>query len=140
MDVDFSFYSGSGGSLFEWIEQGCTAAKVPFSGYWLRGMETLIGRESSIRPNAVNKWDSNAHGVVQADGAPLNCSRGLCQVIPSTFAAYHAETTKNQIYDPVANIAASINYIRSRYNVNESGSDLAEKVQQADPNRPPRGY
>jgi SLT domain-containing protein len=37
------------------------------------------------------------------------------QTIMSTFETYHQAGTSNNIYDPVANIAASINYIKSRY-------------------------
>src|ERR1700760_3951865 len=138
-DVQFAKFE-SDGTIAEGIEGACAAAKVPFSGYWLRGMETLTQRESSWLPNAINHWDSNASGPIAADGYPLNCSRGLAQVIPSTFAAHHVDGTSNSIYDPVANVAASIAYIRSRYDVAEDGRDLAARVQQADPKRPPRGY
>jgi len=48
--------------------------------------------------------------------------------------------TSTDIYDPVANVAASMNYIRERYHVSADGHDLASKVQQADPHRPARGY
>jgi SLT domain-containing protein len=137
--VQFTKYSG-GGTIADWIESACAAAKVPFSGYWLRGMETLTRRESSWLPNAINHWDSNATGPIVGDGYPQNCSRGLAQVIPPTFVAYHADETSDSIYDPVANIAASIGYIRARYGVAEDGRDLAAKVQQADPKRSPRGY
>ena len=63
--------------------------------------------ESGGNPNAINLWDSNAKA-----GDP---SRGLMQTIGSTFAAYHVPGTSNNIYDPLANIAAAINYARSRY-------------------------
>ena len=63
--------------------------------------------ESGGNPNAINLWDSNA-----AAGDP---SRGLMQVIGSTFAAYHVPGTSNNIYDPLANIAAAINYASHVY-------------------------
>ncbi|RKE17898.1 transglycosylase SLT domain-containing protein [Streptomyces sp. TLI_171] len=109
---------------------------------WTKGMLTIAKRESSYNAptSQVNLWDTNAHGAKQADGAPLNSSRGGWQTIPSTFAAYHVKGTSTDIYDPVANVAASMNYIRSRYHVSPDGHDLASKVQQADPNRSPRGY
>ncbi|MGW4384179.1 transglycosylase SLT domain-containing protein [Kitasatospora sp. NPDC004531] len=109
---------------------------------WTKGMLTIAKRESTYNAASgqVNLWDSNAHGAKQADGAPLNSSRGGWQTIPSTFAAYHVKGTSTDIYDPVANVAASMNYIRDRYNVAPDGHNLAAKVQQADPNRPARGY
>jgi phage-related protein len=63
--------------------------------------------ESGGNPNAINLTDSNA-----AAGDP---SRGLLQTIMSTFQAYHVAGTSNNIYDPLANIAAAINYARARY-------------------------
>jgi SLT domain-containing protein len=74
----------------------------------------LLGRvlyqmqtESGGNPNAINLWDINAQR-----GDP---SKGLMQVIGSTFAAYHVPGTSSNIYDPLANIAAAINYARHRY-------------------------
>lgn len=63
--------------------------------------------ESGGNPNAINLTDSNAQA-----GDP---SRGLMQVIMSTFQAYHVAGTSSNIYDPLANIAAAINYGRARY-------------------------
>jgi hypothetical protein len=137
--VIFTRYTG-GGSISSWIEAACAPAGVPFTGYWLKGLETLCQRESSDLPNAINDWDSNATGPIVSDGYPQNCSRGVAQCTPPTFAAYHAVGTTWEIYNPTANIAAAIIYIRSRYGVQQDGSDLAAKVQQADPTRPPRGY
>jgi SLT domain-containing protein len=37
------------------------------------------------------------------------------QTIMSTFMAYHQAGTSTNIFDPVANAAAAINYIKSRY-------------------------
>lgn len=74
---------------------------------WLSDLETIAKYESGFNPNAINLSDSNA-----AAGDP---SRGLMQTIMATFTAYHQAGTSNNIYDPVANIAAAINYIRARY-------------------------
>ncbi len=63
--------------------------------------------ESGGNPNAINNWDSNA-----AAGDP---SRGLLQTIGSTFSAYHWPGTSWDIYNPLANIAAAINYARHVY-------------------------
>lgn len=71
---------------------------------------------------------------------PFQCSRGIVQCIPQTFAQRHAPGTSVNIYDPVASIAAAMRYVRSRYGVAVDGSNLAKKVQQFDPNRRPHGY
>lgn len=63
--------------------------------------------ESGGNPNAINLWDINAQR-----GDP---SRGLMQTIGSTFAAYHIPGTSSNIYDPLANIAAAINYAKHVY-------------------------
>jgi SLT domain-containing protein/phage-related protein len=63
--------------------------------------------ESSGNPNAINLTDSNA-----AAGDP---SRGLLQTIMTTFRAYHWPGTSWDIYNPLANIAAAINYALHTY-------------------------
>ncbi|WP_055589545.1 hypothetical protein [Peterkaempfera griseoplana] len=109
---------------------------------WMQGMLTIASRESAYNsPHyQVNKGDVNAVGAPMSDGAPARSSRGGWQCIPGTFAEYHQPGTSTDIYDPVANCAASMNYIMSRYHVSRDGSNLASQVQQADPNRKPRGY
>lgn len=107
---------------------------------WTRGLLTAASRESSFNPVAVNNWDSNAHGPTRSDGAPANSSRGGLQTIPSTFAAYHQAGTSTNIYDPVANAAAAMNYVMGRYDVDRDGSNLS-KVSQFDPhNKNHHGY
>ncbi|WP_158585355.1 transglycosylase SLT domain-containing protein [Kitasatospora sp. SolWspMP-SS2h] len=109
---------------------------------WTEGMLTIASRESSYNApgSQINAWDSNAHGAIVGDGKPANCSRGGWQCIPSTFAANHVKGTSTDIYDPVANVAASMTYIRSRYKVAPDGHDLASKVPQANPHHKPQGY
>jgi hypothetical protein len=106
-----------------WIMQAIQLTGVPAS--WAGPLSVLIMRESGGNPNAINNWDSNA-----AAGHP---SQGLMQTIPSTFSAYHQPGTSWNILDPIANIAAGINYIRAVY------GDISN-VQQANPNLPPKGY
>lgn len=137
--VTYGRYSG-GGDIVGWITAACQAAGVTNVQNWIAGYQTLCMRESTDNPNAVNTTDSNATGAPVGDGNPANCSRGIAQCIPPTFAAHHAPNTSTDIYDPVANIAASINYVISTYGVSRDGSNLASNVQQADPNRPPKGY
>lgn len=140
------------------IKAGCAAAGVPYNSYWLNGYTTARARESGGDPNAANLYDSNAinpagYGSVHDYGnngtfgpalggklTPFQCSRGMWQCIPQTFAAYHAPGTSLSIYDAVASCAASIKYVRANYGVSADGSNLASRVQQFDPNRSPRGY
>lgn len=107
---------------------------------WTQGYETACTRESSLDPSAINNYDLNAWGPTVADGYPLHCSRGIAQCIPDTFATYHQAGTSTNIYDTIANIAASMNYVIHVYGVAADGSNLASKVQQFDPNRPSKGY
>jgi LysM repeat protein len=136
--VTYGRFNGSG-NIDSWISSACQAIGVP-AVHWLPGYTTLCLRESSFRPNAINHTDLNAHGPRQADGFPLHCSRGIAQCIPDTFAAHHARETSTDIYDPVANIAASMHYVMDRYGVHSDGSNLIAKVQQADKSRPAHGY
>ncbi|WP_333778755.1 transglycosylase SLT domain-containing protein [Streptomyces sp. IBSBF 3136] len=71
------------------------------------GLHKNIMRESSGNPRAINDWDVNA-----INGIP---SKGLLQVIPPTFNAYHVTGTSWNIYDPVANITAAANYAADKY-------------------------
>lgn len=138
--VRFSTNSGVAideGTARAFAEQACDRTGAPSS--WVTGVGnganllTLMFRESSYKPNAVNRDDVNATGPVQSDSAKLNCSRGYAQVIPDTFAENHQAGTSGRIYDPVANIAAAINYIWRRY------GDISH-VQQANPHRDPAPY
>lgn len=92
---------------------------------WEAGMNVLIERESSWNANIVNTWDSNAKA-----GHP---SGGLTQTIIGTFESNRNHSLPDNMFDPVANIAASINYIRHTY------GDIS-RVQQANPNLPKKGY
>ncbi|TDC22934.1 hypothetical protein E1265_14235 [Streptomyces sp. 8K308] len=71
------------------------------------GIYSNLMRESSGDPYTINMWDTNAHKNIP--------SKGLLQVIDPTFEQYHVEGTKNDIYDPVANIVAACNYAADRY-------------------------
>jgi LysM repeat protein len=137
-DVTYAQYN-AGGDVGSWTSQACGIMSVP-SANWVRGYAVLCARESSGNANAINAYDSNAHGAIQSDGYPLHCSRGVAQCIPDTFASNHVAGTSVNIYDPVANIAASMRYVMGRYGVSSDGSNLASLVQQADPSRPPCGY
>jgi SLT domain-containing protein len=108
---------------------------------WTNGLDVMAPRLSSTyNPSAVDLTDSNAYGKNQVDGNPLNADRGAFQMTPATFAEYHVAGTSTDIYDPVANGAAAINYMEHRYDVNPNGANLASNVQEANPNLPPLGY
>ena len=100
--------------------------------YWETGMMVVSARESGHNPNAQNNSDSNA-----AKGTP---SQGAFQFIEPTFRAYHEPGTSTNLRDPVAQAAAFVNYAVGRYGVSPTGEDLAQRIQQADPARSPRGY
>lgn len=107
---------------------------------WLHGYQTLIARESGGRPSAVASEPATEPGPLQADGHRLGYARGITQTIPTTFARYHQPGTSSSIYDPVANICASMNYVMHRYGVAANGHNLIALIQQADARRPPKGY
>ena len=74
---------------------------------WIGSLLRRMNQESGGNPRAINLWDSNA-----AAGIP---SQGLMQTIPPTFFAYARELAGRGIYDPFANIVASIRYANARY-------------------------
>lgn len=99
---------------------------------WLRGVDTLTGRESGHNNGAVNTEDSNAR-----KGTP---SKYAFQFIEPTFRSYWEPGTPRAQSNLVSQGAAFINYAMGRYGVHADGSNLADRIQQADPRRGPRGY
>lgn len=100
-----SIPGNTSGTQLDWVFAAEKATGTPAS--WTAAILRRIMFESGGNPNAQNNWDSNAQA-----GDP---SRGLMQTIMSTFTAYHQAGTSWNIFDPVANIAAAINYIKARY-------------------------
>ena len=94
-------------NLDGWIKESLDIMKSKGIPGSYNGLYRNIMRESSGNPNAINNWDINA-----INGIP---SKGLLQVIPPTFQAYHVAGTSWNIYDPVANITAAANYAAHRY-------------------------
>jgi hypothetical protein len=94
-------------NLDGWIRQALDIMKAKGIPGSYHGLHKNIMRESSGNPMAINDWDINA-----INGIP---SKGLLQVIPPTFKAYHVPGTSWNIYDPVANITAAANYAADRY-------------------------
>lgn len=66
-----------------------------------------MNSESGGNPNAINDWDINWQ-----NGVP---SKGLMQVIDPTFQKWRDPSLPNDIWDPAANIAASIRYTIGEY-------------------------
>jgi hypothetical protein len=66
-----------------------------------------MNQESGGNPRAINNWDINAKR-----GTP---SMGLMQTIGPTFNAYAGALRGRGVYDPLANIYASMRYALSRY-------------------------
>lgn len=66
-----------------------------------------MNQESGGNQYAINKWDINAKR-----GDP---SRGLMQTIGSTFNAYAGKLRGRGIYDPLANVYASMRYALATY-------------------------
>jgi len=93
------------GNEDRWIAQASQFSNIPAS--WVPMLKYIMNHESGGNPNAQNNTDSNARA-----GIP---SQGLMQLIPPNFRRYHAAGTPFQIKNPVANIAAAINYIHARY-------------------------
>lgn len=112
-DVTYAHYTG-GGNATLWMTEAMSIAGVSGND-WQSGLTIICNDESSNNPNVANGWDLNNNGPVQADGYDQNCSRGIAQCIPPTFAEWHCAGTSTDIYDPVANIAAAIRYIIATY-------------------------
>ncbi|MGC4986255.1 MULTISPECIES: transglycosylase SLT domain-containing protein [unclassified Streptomyces] len=94
-------------NLDGWIRESLDIMKAKGIPGSYHGLHKNIMRESSGNPMAINDWDINA-----INGIP---SKGLLQVIPPTFKAYHVEGTSWDIYNPVANITAAANYAADKY-------------------------
>ena len=92
------------GNVNSWLQQaleatGQDASVLPY-------LATIVQHESSGNPGAINNWDSNAKA-----GHP---SKGLMQTIDSTFNQYAMDGHKD-IWNPVDNAIAAINYAVARY-------------------------
>ncbi|WP_280317302.1 transglycosylase SLT domain-containing protein [Nocardia wallacei] len=98
----------AGGGVQQW--SGTFAAvlrALSMPAGWLRLGLAQMQTESGGNPRAINLTDSNAK-----KGTP---SKGLMQVIDPTFQSYRSSIYPNDIWDPGANIAASLRYTVARY-------------------------
>lgn len=100
----FSGLGAVGGNVKQWIQAAMMITGVP--GSWLGPLSVIAKKESGGNPRAINLWDINAKR-----GIP---SKGLMQTINPTFNAYKKKGM-NDIWNPIHNVVAAINYIKSRY-------------------------
>jgi WXG100 family type VII secretion target len=97
------------GNVQEWINQAIEILRqngIDVSEADAQRIWQIIQHESGGNPHAINNWDSNA-----AKGTP---SKGLMQCIDPTFDSYKL-AGHGDIWNPVDNICAGVNYAISRY-------------------------
>ena len=92
------------GSVKDWISSAVGIAGVPTS--WIAPLMQIAQHESGGNPKAINNWDINAQ-----NGIP---SKGLMQTIDPTFQS-NMMAGFGDIWNPVHNTLASIQYILKRY-------------------------
>ncbi|MEU1353886.1 hypothetical protein ABZ410_08270 [Streptomyces cinnamoneus] len=105
-------YAGSGGAVARWrpLVESVIQELGGKGGISLSDVPLVLHRidvESGGDPTAVNNWDLNA-----AAGDP---SKGLLQVIKSTFDAYAGPYKDRGQLDPKASLFAGLNYAIDRY-------------------------
>lgn len=100
------FSTANAAQARKWIAAGLRLAGIPASPANVELMLRRAMQESSLNPNVVNNWDSNARA-----GTP---SKGLFQTIDPTFNAYKVKG-HNNVFNPVDNTAAAARYMMARY-------------------------
>ncbi len=101
---------GAGDNVTRWRPVvTCVLAQLgqPVTPAYINDVFIIIAAESSGNPRAINLTDINAQR-----GDP---SRGLMQVIGTTFQAHRSHALPDDIYDPAANIYAGLAYGIGRY-------------------------
>lgn len=113
------FANWRGGGVEQW--RGVALEALRYTGYpesWIGSLLRRMNQESGGNPFAVNNWDDNARR-----GDP---TMGLMQHIPSAFQSRLPPELKGaSIFDPFANIVASIRYTVARYGSGPAGWDRA---------------
>lgn len=107
---DINDPGGQGGGVGRWsdtVRKALTMLNQPTSGGMVNTVLRRMKQESGGNPRAQNNWDVNARR-----GDP---SKGLMQVIGSTFRAYAMKGFNKNIFDPLSNILASMRYAIARY-------------------------
>jgi hypothetical protein len=100
--------ASAGTGVQQWAPQVLQAlAALGQPATWLNVVLRRMNQESGGNPNAINNWDVNAQ-----HGDP---SRGLMQTIMTTFNTYRNPAWSTNIFDPLNNIYAGLNYAIHRY-------------------------
>lgn len=100
----FAGMGAVGGNIKDWLQKALMITGTSMN--WLGPLSQMAMHESGGNPRAINLWDSNAKR-----GTP---SKGLMQTIDPTFNAYKMKGL-NDIWNPIHNAVAAINYIKARY-------------------------
>ncbi len=103
------------GSAKDWMTKALKMKNLFSDANLASGVRRLM-QESGGNPKAINNWDINAR-----NGNP---SKGVMQVIQTTFDAFK-EPGHNDIWNPIDNILASINYTLKTYGSLRAGWDRA---------------
>jgi SLT domain-containing protein len=101
-----------GGGNDHWtgiITQALRLVGLPTTPPYVQGWLQQGKTESGLNPRAVQQ----IHDINSVMG---NHARGIVQVIPPTFAAYSLPGMKD-IFNPLHNFAAGMNYAKNRYGV-----------------------
>lgn len=102
-----SYNSSAGVEQWRNLAKQALVMTNQFSESNLNALLTQMMHESGGNPNAINNWDINA-----INGTP---SKGLMQVIDPTFYANAMPGYNTNVYDPLSNMIAAINYTVKRY-------------------------
>lgn len=103
------------GSAKDWMTKALKMKNLFSDSNLASGVRRLM-QESGGNTRAINNWDINAR-----NGNP---SKGVMQVIQTTFDAFK-EPGHNDIWNPIDNILASINYTLKTYGSLRAGWDRA---------------
>ncbi|ABQ23656.1 phage tail tape measure protein [Clostridium kluyveri] len=97
-----SAISGVGGNVTNWLSAALAITGTPMN--WLPGLERLVQAESGGDPMAVNPQSVNGEHA-----------SGLLQTLYSTFESYRLPSLPDNMFNPIADAAAAIEYIKATY-------------------------
>jgi hypothetical protein len=111
--------------------------------------DTALGRQEALRRTAgrvrqqrqyIDRSRHHSHLLAQRLRRLAHPRRRHASQVHHASLAAAVPLIATNIYDPVANICASMNYVIHRYGVCLNGENFAVEMQQADAHRPPKGY
>jgi TP901 family phage tail tape measure protein len=103
----------------------------------MNGLNPGLVQKVLSQMNTESGGNPNVQQAVHDINSGANHAQGLMQVIPTTFRANHVPGTSNDILDPLANLAAALNYAKHRYGPGLNG--LGEGHGYANGGMPPMG-